>query len=165
AAHVKRVWPSVRPNEPTVGDSRTPLRACACWTESSARFPSSCLSPRAGRRRSLASRPASRVRRSSMKARIRSVPYYYARVEGDPDQAYTWLEELASADVDLLAFSALPYGPNHVEVTLFPVDKKALEHSAMARGANLVGPYRAFLIQGDDRLGALADIHKELRDA
>lgn len=100
-----------------------------------------------------------------MKARIRSVPYYYARVEGDPDHAYTWLEELASAEVDLLAFSALPYGPNHVEVTLFPVDKKALEQSAMVRGANLVGPYRAFLIQGDDRLGALADIHKELREA
>ncbi|MFO7547066.1 MAG: hypothetical protein R6W77_16360, partial [Trueperaceae bacterium] len=39
------------------------------------------------------------------------------------------------------------------------------EHSAMARGTDLVGPYRAFLIQGDDRLGALAAIHKELREA
>lgn len=99
-----------------------------------------------------------------MKARIRSVPYYYARIEGDPDQAYTWLEELASAKVDLLAFSALPYGPNHVEVTLFPVDRRELERSALARGVALVGPYHAFLIQGDDRLGALAEIHKDLRD-
>ncbi len=99
-----------------------------------------------------------------MKARIRSVPYYYARIEGDPDQAYTWLEELASAKVDLLAFSALPYGPNHVEVTLFPVDRRELERSALARGVELVGPYHAFLIQGDDRLGALAEIHKDLRD-
>lgn len=99
-----------------------------------------------------------------MKARIRSVPYYYARIEGDPDQAYTWLEELASAKVDLLAFSALPYGPNHVEVTLFPVDRHELERSALARGVSLIGPYHAFLIQGDDRLGALAEIHKDLRD-
>lgn len=99
-----------------------------------------------------------------MKARIRSVPYYYARIEGDPDQAYTWLEELASAKVDLLAFSALPYGPNHVEVTLFPVDRRELERSALARGVVLIGPYHAFLIQGDDRLGALAEIHKDLRD-
>lgn len=100
-----------------------------------------------------------------MKARIRSAPYYYARVEGDPDSAYDWLEELSSAEVDLLAFSAVPYGPNHVELTMFPVDPKALERSSLARGAQLTGPFHALLVQGDDHLGALAEIHRELRDA
>lgn len=99
-----------------------------------------------------------------MKARIRSVPYYYARVEGDPDSAYEWLEELASADVDLLAFSAVPYGPNHVELTMFPVDPQGLVNSSLAHGQNLIGPYHALLVQGDDHLGALAEIHDELRD-
>ena len=100
-----------------------------------------------------------------MKARIRSVPYYYARVEGDPDAAYDWLEELASAEVDLLAFSAVPYGPNHVELTMFPVDPKALERSSLAHGTDLTGPFHALLVQGDDHLGALSEIHHELRDA
>lgn len=99
-----------------------------------------------------------------MNARIRFVPYYYARVEGDPDAAYDWLEELATAEVDLLAFSAVPYGPNHVELTMFPVDPNGLESSGLAHGTNLVGPYHALLVQGDDRLGALAELHKDLRD-
>lgn len=100
-----------------------------------------------------------------MTARIRSVPYYYARVEGDPDAAYGWLEELAQAKVDLLAFSAVPYGPNHVELTIFPVDPPELERSSLARGSDLTGPYHALLVQGDDRLGALATVHHELREA
>lgn len=100
-----------------------------------------------------------------MNARIRSVPYYYARVEGDPDSAYDWLEELASAEVDLLAFSAVPYGPNHVELTMFPVEPEALQRSSLAHGTQLTGPFHALLVQGDDRLGALREIHHELRDA
>ena len=100
-----------------------------------------------------------------MKARIRFVPYFYARVEGDPDAAYDWLEELTSAEVDLLAFSAVPYGPNHVELTMFPVEPAALQRSSLAHGTQLTGPFHALLVQGDDRLGALSEIHRELRDA
>jgi hypothetical protein len=100
-----------------------------------------------------------------MKASVRFVPYFYARVEGDPDAAYDWLEELASAEVDLLAFSAVPYGPNHVELTMFPVEPEALQRSSLAHGTELIGPFHALLVQGDDRLGALSEIHRELRDA
>jgi hypothetical protein len=100
-----------------------------------------------------------------MKARIRFVPYYYARIEGDPDAAYDWLKELASAEVDLLAFSAVPYGPNQVELTMFPVEPEALQRSGLAHGTHLTGPFHALLVQGDDRLGALSDLHRELRDA
>lgn len=99
-----------------------------------------------------------------MKLRIRSAPYFYARVEGDPDAAYGWLEELASEDVDLLAFSAVPYGPNHVELTIFPVDPAALQRSSLAHGCDLAGPYHALLVQGDDHLGALARVHRDLRE-
>lgn len=99
-----------------------------------------------------------------MKAHVSHAPYYYARVEGDPDGAYRWLAELASADVDLLAFSAVPFGPNHVELTMFPRDRPALDRAAGERGWQLVGPYYALLIRGDDRLGALSEIHAELRE-
>ena len=100
-----------------------------------------------------------------MSVRIRSAPYYYARIEGDPDAAYGWLEELASEEVDLLAFSAVPYGPNHVELTIFPRDPASLQASSLAHGTDLAGPYHALMVQGDDHLGALAGVHHDLRDA
>jgi hypothetical protein len=99
-----------------------------------------------------------------MNLRIRSAPYFYARIEGDPDAAYGWLEELSSQEVDLLAFSAVPYGPNHVELTIFPRDPVALQRSSLARGSDLSGPYHALLVQGDDHLGALARVHHDLRE-
>lgn len=100
-----------------------------------------------------------------MSVTIRSAPYFYARVEGDPDAAYDWLEDLSNEEVDLLAFSAVPYGPNHVELTIFPRKPAALQASGLAHGTDLAGPYHALMVQGDDRLGALAGVHQSLRDA
>ena len=100
-----------------------------------------------------------------MSVRIRSAPYFYARVEGDPDAAYDWLEDLANEEVDLLAFSAVPYGPNHVELTIVPHRPDALQASSLAHGTDLSGPYHALMVQGDDHLGALAGVHHALRDA
>ena len=51
---------------------------------------------------------------------VRTVEYYYTRVENEPDKGYELLARLASEDVNLLAFSAVPFGPNHVELTIFP---------------------------------------------
>jgi hypothetical protein len=67
--------------------------------------------------------------------------------------------------VNLLAFSAIPYGTRQCELTLFPEDSHDLVRVAAAHGWALIGPQHAFLIQGDDRLGAFADIHRQLLDA
>ena len=72
---------------------------------------------------------------------------------------------MASEEINLLAFSAVPYGPNHVELTIFPDRSKDFEGVARKLGWVLTGPQHACLIQGDDHLGALAEIHKRLRDA
>lgn len=97
--------------------------------------------------------------------RIRYVPYVYARVDGDPSASYRWLEALAEADVDLLAFAAVPFGPHRVELTLFPADLDALRAAGLDQGCDLVGPYHALLVQGDDHLGALARVHRDLDEA
>jgi hypothetical protein len=96
---------------------------------------------------------------------VRSVEYFYARVENEPSEAYELLTQLASEDINLLAFSAVPFGPNHVELTIFP--EKSLNFQALAgrSGWAITGPQHAILIQGDDRLGALAEIHRRLQDA
>jgi hypothetical protein len=100
-----------------------------------------------------------------MKFSVRSVEYFYTRVEDEPGRAYGLLAKLASEDINLLAFSAVPYGPNHVELTIFPDRSADFQRIAQQLGWVLTGPQHACLIQGDDNLGALAEIHKRLRDA
>jgi len=96
---------------------------------------------------------------------VRAVEYFYTRVENEPGKAYELLARLASEDISLLAFSAVPFGPNHVELTIFPDQSGYLQAFFAASGWTLTGPQHAILIQGDDRLGALADIHKKLQEA
>lgn len=100
-----------------------------------------------------------------MAIQVRPVEYFYLRVETDPHKAYDFLAQLASEDINLLAFSAVPFGPNHFELTIFP--EKSVNFQALAEqaGWNAAGPQHAILIQGDDRLGAVADIHRKLQEA
>jgi hypothetical protein len=96
---------------------------------------------------------------------VRTVEYFYARVANDPDKAYALLAQLAAEEITLLSFSAVPFGANHLELTLFPDSGESLVRAARKLGLNLTGPQHAVLVQGDDRLGALADIHKCLSEA
>jgi hypothetical protein len=100
-----------------------------------------------------------------MALNVRNVEYFYARVANDPDKTYALLAQLAEEEVSLLAFSAVPFGENHVELTLFPDRDSELLRAAGKLGWMLTGPQHAVLIQGDDHLGALADIHKCLSEA
>jgi predicted amino acid-binding ACT domain protein len=100
-----------------------------------------------------------------MTATIRGVEYFYVMVKDRPGEAYQLLTRLAAAHVNLLAFSAIPTGPEHTQLVLFPEKVETLVKAAAAGGFLLAGPERAFLIQGDDRLGAIADIHRKLFDA
>src|ERR671919_707372 len=77
---------------------------------------------------------------------IRSVEYYYANVRDELGAAYRVLSQLAARGVDLLAFTAVPSGPNPAPLALD-------------------GPHHALLVQGDDELGALAGVHERLVDA
>jgi hypothetical protein len=63
------------------------------------------------------------------------------------------------------AFSAVPVGPEYTQLQLFPESPERLTRLAGRTGFALTGPQRAFLIQGDDQLEAIADIHAKLFDA
>lgn len=106
---------------------------------------------------------SARRRRDEVQCAERGI--FYTRVEDEPGRAYGLLANLASEDINLLAFSAVPYGPNYVELTIFPDRSKDFQRVAQKLGWVLTGPQHACLIQGDDHLGALAEIHKRLRDA
>jgi hypothetical protein len=96
---------------------------------------------------------------------VRTAEYFYVNIRDEPGKAYEFLAQLASEEINILAFSAVPFGPNYVELTIFPNETDALVKAARKHGWSLTGPQHACLVQGDDRLGALADIQKALIDA
>ena len=93
---------------------------------------------------------------------VRNVEYFYIRVENEAAKAYELLATLASEDINLLAFSAVPFGANHVELTIFPDQSANFLRLAAKFGWSVTGPQHAVLIQGDDHLGALAEIQRTL---
>jgi len=95
---------------------------------------------------------------------IRPVEYHYATVRDELGAAYRVLAALAERGVGLLAFTAVPSGPELAQFALFPDDPNKLAAEARAAGLALDGPYHALLVQGDDELGALAHVHQRLFD-
>jgi predicted amino acid-binding ACT domain protein len=95
----------------------------------------------------------------------RRVQYFYATTQDKPGQAFQVLSQLAESEVNLLAFSATPTGPNHTQLVLFPENTDGFRKATQRIGLDLSAPQHAFLVQGDDELGVLADIHRRLADA
>jgi len=93
---------------------------------------------------------------------IRRVEYFYANIRDDLGAGYGVLTQLAELGVNLLAFTAVPSGPSLAQFALFPADPNKLLAEASAAQLPLDGPYHAFLVQGDDELGALASVHEQL---
>jgi len=100
-----------------------------------------------------------------MPVTIRGIEYYHASVKNQPGAAHHVLAQLAEQQVNLLAFSAIPIGVDQAQLMLFPDNVEQLARAAERLGIVLVGPQCAFLVQGDDRLGAFVDIHCRLAEA
>ncbi len=100
-----------------------------------------------------------------MSAEVRRVDYFYLLVKDRPGEGYRMLSRLAGEGVDLVAFTAVPMGGETTQLVLFPADTQTLLSAARLMGLALTGPEQAFLITGDDKLGAFAEIHRKLADA
>jgi hypothetical protein len=93
---------------------------------------------------------------------IRRVQYYFTTVRDQPGEAYRLLSQLAEIGLNMVAFTAIPVGPSHTQLTLFPEDSGKMDAAARRAGLEVDGPHSAILVQGDDKLGALAEIHEYL---
>ncbi len=100
-----------------------------------------------------------------MGARVYSVDYFYTTVEDKPGQGCRFLKLLASEEVNLLAFNAFPIGRNRTQLVIYPRNSVWLGDLARQEGLRLVGPHHAFIVHGDDELGALVDLHQDLCDS
>lgn len=95
---------------------------------------------------------------------IRQFEYFYMLVPHKAGEAVRALNALKDAGVNLIAFSGFPEG-RRAQLDFIPADATAFKSVAKANKWKIVGPKRGFLIQGDDRVGAVADIVDKLADA
>lgn len=92
---------------------------------------------------------------------IRLVEYFYITAPNKAGEGARVLTALTDAGVNLLAFSGFPEG-RRAQLDFIPADPAAFKQAAKRAKWKVVGPKRGFLMQGDDRVGAVADLLERL---
>ena len=95
---------------------------------------------------------------------VRKVDYFYTTVSNTPGQGAEIMAGLAAEGVDLLAFSGFPSG-RRAQLDLVPADSARLKSAAKKLGLALSTKKTGFLLQGDDRVGAMTDVLNSLAAA
>ena len=95
---------------------------------------------------------------------VQRVQYFYTEVPDKPGEGARVLSVLKEAGVNLLAFSGFPKG-RRAQIDFIPADQAAFKAAARKAKVKLVGPKTGFLVQGDDRVGAVAELMTKLSEA
>jgi hypothetical protein len=95
---------------------------------------------------------------------VRIVDYFYISAPNKAGEGARALTTLKDAGVNLLAFSGFPQG-RRAQMDFIPVDPAAFKQATKKAKWKVVGPKRGFLVQGDDRVGAVADLLERLGSA
>lgn len=88
---------------------------------------------------------------------IRLVDYFYVLVPDKAGEGVAILQHLRDEGVNLLAFSGFPEA-RKAQLDFVPADPAAFKAAARKMRLKLVGPKKGFLIQGEDRVGGLAEL-------
>jgi hypothetical protein len=94
-----------------------------------------------------------------MSDRVKKVSYAYVMVPNRAGQGLKVLDALRKMEIDLTAFSAFPGRRGKTQVDLVLNDMSALKRVARQSDWRLSKVKKGFLIQGEDRLGA---VHRQL---
>ena len=100
-----------------------------------------------------------------MASTVKEVEYFYSLLADKPGEARKLLEFLSEKKVNLLALTAFPIGGGQSQLDFFSDEPDKLQKAAEDAGIALVGPKKAFLIQGEDKIGALYEFHLKLSNA
>jgi prephenate dehydratase len=95
---------------------------------------------------------------------IRKLDYFVTQLPDKPGEGARLLSALKSHGVNLLAISGFPSGRKS-QIDLVPEDPAALKAAAKKLKLGLGARKTCFVIQGDDRVGALAETMQKLADA
>jgi prephenate dehydratase len=92
---------------------------------------------------------------------IRKVSYFYTTAPDKPGEGARLLQALRDAGINLLALHAFP-SARKSQVDFVPSDSARFVALAKSAKIKLSKPKTAFLIEADDRVGALADVFRKL---
>ena len=95
---------------------------------------------------------------------VRIIDYFYVTVPNKPGEGARALGMLRDAGVNLLAFSGFPEGRG-AQLDFVPENPAAFREAARRAKWKVTGPKRAFLIDGDDHVGAGAALMGKLAAA
>jgi hypothetical protein len=90
-----------------------------------------------------------------MADRVRRVSYCYVMVPSRPGQGAKILGALKDAGVDLLAYSGFPAGGGRAQIDLVSSDLGTVGRVARKHGWRLSKAKKGFLVQGEDKVGAV----------
>jgi prephenate dehydratase len=93
---------------------------------------------------------------------VRKVEYSALTVPDQAGEAHRVLAALAAEGVDLRAFCGFPLGEGKAQIDVVPSDAKAFAAAAEKLKLRFRKPKPAFLVEGDDRPGAVASVLERL---
>jgi hypothetical protein len=95
---------------------------------------------------------------------VRQVDYFYIALSDRPGEGAGALKALQEAGVHLHALHAFPAG-RRAQVNFVPSDPVAFRTAAKTAKWKVTGPKKAFVIEGEDRTGALVGHLTKLGEA
>jgi len=99
-----------------------------------------------------------------MSESVTLVDYFYVEAPDRPGEGARMLEQLRAAGVNLLAFTGFPRG-RRAQIDFVPADAGRFRAAARKAKWKARGPKKAFLVQGEDRVGAVAELLGRLAGA
>lgn len=92
---------------------------------------------------------------------LRKMDYFSIQTANKPGEGARLLKGLKNANVNLLAFTGFPNG-RRAQIDFIPENTAALKAVAKKMDLKLGSKKTVFLLQGEDRVGALAEVFETL---
>ena len=99
-----------------------------------------------------------------MASNVRIADYFYIEVPERAGEGARVLGQMRDSGVNLLAVSGFPAG-RRAQIDLVPENPAAFRAAAKKAGWKATGPKKVFLIEGEDRMGVIAEAMEHLAAA
>ena len=94
---------------------------------------------------------------------VRRVDYYAVSVPNRPGEAARTLTALEEAGINLTGFSGFPEG-RRAQMVFIPADAAAFKTATKKARLSIAGKKSCFIVQGEDRVGAVAALTRQLAE-
>jgi hypothetical protein len=100
-----------------------------------------------------------------MATTTRKIGYFYLTTADKPGEGARVLGALRDSGVDLLAFHAFPTSGGQSQLDFVPADESAFQNAVKKANLKVSARKTVFLVEGDDRQGAVAEVLQKLAGA